>query len=462
LTEHASRKLLVLLRFQSFVQPTWQASAEPQPRAQSASVLSGIWQAHSSRINSWWPGCFLVPCVAACLWFQSSLLSADESIFSRWNLHGTAESAESRDLLSLSPMLESERHVTDRLAADDAKSAAEATEFGSDDFTTEFALPPRTATRSAAFDSDTEDPSEAPSVPWPASTAEFSGVEVQDQFASESVTSPRWNPDDIFRDENSSHSEAYQWQLLPSGLMYSSYLAGVKEARMQFVQLHDTRNDQTYWEAIIGGRRGLVRYGTSGSINPEGFQLDLEAAVFARVLPNEPSAALAASDYRAGLLTTWRESGIAYKAGYYHISSHAGDEFLLANPTFTRINYVRDSLIAGTVYDLDLSSKVYGEIAYAVGHQGGAKPLELQFGAEYTPPVQSSLRGAPFAAVNGHLREDFDFRGGFNLVTGWGWQGVNTRHRMRIGMQYYNGPSLQYQFFDRWENLMGGGLWFDF
>ena len=30
------------------------------------------------------------------------------------------------------------------------------------------------------------------------------------------------------------------------------------------------------------------------------------------------------------------------------------------------------------------------------------------------------------------------------------------------GVNYYNGPSLQYEFFDRWENLVGGGIWLDY
>lgn len=250
--------------------------------------------------------------------------------------------------------------------------------------------------------------------------------------------------------------------MMPAGLLYRSYLAGEKEPRMQFAPLRDYKNDETYWEAVLGGRVGIIRNGTGGAQDPQGFQVDLEGAVFARVLPNEPSAALAGSDYRAGILATWREDQTAYKAGYYHVSSHVGDEYLLLNPGFTRINYVRDSLIAGTVRDLSPESRVYGELAYALGMQGGAEPLELQFGAEYTPQTQRRWGGAPYAAVNGHIREEFDFNTGFNFVSGWNWQSRQTGHRLRFGMQYYNGPSLQYQFFDRWESLLGGGLWFDY
>ena len=111
---------------------------------------------------------------------------------------------------------------------------------------------------------------------------------------------------------------------------------------MQFLQMYDMKSDRRLWEAVLGGRVGIFRYGELGLNPQEAFQLDLEGAVFARVLPDEPSAMLESSDYRAGLLGTWRFGNAAYKAGYYHISSHTGDEFLQANPGFNRINYVRD------------------------------------------------------------------------------------------------------------------------
>jgi len=252
------------------------------------------------------------------------------------------------------------------------------------------------------------------------------------------------------------------WQVLPQGLMYKSYIAGEKEPRMQFLQLYDTRSNQRVWDAVLGGRVGLLRHGNYDSVNPQGFQIDIEGAVFARVLPDEPSAMLEGSDYRAGLLGTHRYNGTAYKWGYYHVSSHIGDEFLLANPTFNRVNYVRDSVIAGVTQDLKYSTQIYGEMAYALGVEGGAKPLEFQFGAQYLPVAKSNVCGAPYVAANYHIREDFGFQGGFNTVAGWGWQGLETRHRLRVGLQYYNGPSLQYQFLDRVENLYGGGIWFDY
>jgi hypothetical protein len=212
----------------------------------------------------------------------------------------------------------------------------------------------------------------------------------------------------------------------------------------------------------LGGRVGLLRNGTRGAWQAEGWQIDLEGAALPRVDPEEASHALEATDYRVGLLWTRRRGATAVKAGYYHISSHVGDEFLEVNPGFVRINYVRDSLIAGVMHNLSPDAQVYGEIGYAVGVGGGAEPLELQFGVQYLPLADVWRRGAPFAAVNAHLREEVDFGGGVNVLAGWRWRGEDSGHVLRVGLQYYNGKSIQYSFFDRDEQLFGLGIWFDY
>ncbi len=253
----------------------------------------------------------------------------------------------------------------------------------------------------------------------------------------------------------------YEWQILPSGLLYRSYLAGEKEPRIAWTRLSD-RNRGAIWEVALGGRVGILRHGTRGAWGAEGWQIDLEGAALPRVDPEVPSHALEAADFRVGLLWTRRRGPTAVKAGYYHISSHLGDEFLLLNPGFPRVNYVRDSLLAGVTQDLTGDLQAYGEIGYAISAEGGAEPLEFQFGLQYLPLGDVWRGGAPFAAVNAHLREEVDFGGGINVLAGWRWRGVDSGHVLRVGLQYYNGKSIQYSFFDRDEQLAGFGVWFDY
>jgi len=252
------------------------------------------------------------------------------------------------------------------------------------------------------------------------------------------------------------------WQLLPEGLLYRTWLAGDKESRMQLLNLHDTVSDRQVMDAVLGGRVGLIRNGTVGGGDPQGFQVDLDGAVFARVLPDEPSSMLEGSDYRVGLTGTWREESTSWRAGYSHISSHVGDEYLLAYPATQRVNYVRDSLLAGISQDLTDGLRVYGEIAWAAGRSGGAEPLELQAGTEWTPAAKSRWSGAPFVAIHGHYREEQGSLIGVNTVAGWNWHGLRSGHRLKLGANYYHGPSTQYSFVDREENLIGGGIWLDF
>ncbi len=254
--------------------------------------------------------------------------------------------------------------------------------------------------------------------------------------------------------------EEWSYQLLPDGLMYKSYLAGPREPRMSSVWLYE-RGRGWVWETTLGGRVGIWRYGTTGPIQPQGYQFDIEGAVFPRIDPVVRSE-LDAVDFRAGMLLTHRDGPLAWKMGYYHISSHLGDEYMLTHPLAQRIEYVRDSAIAGLTYDVRRDVSIYGEIGYAAGNTGGAKPLEFQFGAQYSPVIPTGIEGAPFAAANIHLLEDFDFSGNFNIVWGWQWRGTYNDHLFRAGFQYYDGNSLQTQFFNKYEQLLGLGMWYDY
>lgn len=250
------------------------------------------------------------------------------------------------------------------------------------------------------------------------------------------------------------------WQVMPSGLMYRAYLAGEKESRMGSFWAHD-QTGRAVWENTLGGRVGLLRHGTTGAYRPQGWQLDFEGATLVRVLPGTESTMLEAVDYRAGFQSTWAFDRWHVKAGYYHLCAHLGDEYVIANPLVQRFNYVRDSAVAGVTYDISDDWQTYGEIGYALSAEDGAKALELQYGLQYSPLV-FGLRGAPFAAVNGHTRQDLGGITSVNCQAGWQWRGTDSQHLWRMGVQYYSGPSLQYAFPGRNDHLLGAGVWFDF
>jgi len=250
----------------------------------------------------------------------------------------------------------------------------------------------------------------------------------------------------------------WTWQVLPDGLIYRSYLASGKESRFANHWFRE-RDMGWLWDITLGGRVGMLRYGTQDSAFPEGWQLDVEGAVFPR-LDMERNRDLVSADFRAGFPLTVRQGRWEGKFSYYHLSSHLGDEFL---ETFsaTRINYVRDALVLGVAFRPNADVRLYTEAGWAFYTKGGSRPWEFQFGIDYSPAEQLGLFPAPFFAVNGRIRQEVDFGGNFTVQTGCQWRG-QSGHLLRLGMHYFNGKTDQYQFFNQHEEQIGLATWYDY
>jgi hypothetical protein len=257
------------------------------------------------------------------------------------------------------------------------------------------------------------------------------------------------------------YPQMWTWQVLPDGIIYHSYMAGVHEPRMSVVMFEE-RDGRQLWDATIGGRIGVLRYGDCDPIRPQGWQLDFESAAIMR-FTFDRARDFETADYRAGVPLTYGVGDWQYKFAYYHLSSHMGDEFAIRNPgaLADRINYVRDALVLGASYFPHPVWRVYSEAAYALKADGGADPWEFQFGTELSRPGPTGRHGTPFFAVNAHLREEHDFGGDVTTQVGWLWRGRESQ-TMRLGFHYFNGKSSQYQTFDDSEEQIGFGVWYDF
>jgi hypothetical protein len=255
------------------------------------------------------------------------------------------------------------------------------------------------------------------------------------------------------------HGSDWGLHVLPQGLIYRSYLASLKESRLAagFVQIPD---DSWLWDATIGARVGLLRYGTSDPIRPAGYELDVEASAQVRLDVPE-NVDVRGTDYRVGLPLSWGNGHLQWKFGYYHMSSHVGDEYYIKNPDFPIFGQSRDALILGHSAYLTDTLRVYGEVGWAF-YTNASEPWEVQFGFDYAPRAATGIRGAPFVAMNGHLRQELNFGGAFTAQAGWAWRADTTAHLFRIGLQYYNGASWQYAFLPFHEQQIGLWAWYDF
>ena len=256
-----------------------------------------------------------------------------------------------------------------------------------------------------------------------------------------------------------SREDPWTLQLLPDGLIYRSYLAGAKESRIGCTVVHERRVGWI-WDIALGGRVGVLRWGSEDTVRPEGWQIDLEGAGLPR-LDFENHRELTSVDFRFGVPLTYGRGRYQTKFAYYHLSSHLGDEFMVRNATLTRRNYARDVLVWGHSFFLTDDVRLYAEAGWAFFALDGSEPWEFQFGIDYSPVRPHSPRGTPFFAINGHLREELDFGGNLVVQTGWQWRG-DSDHLFRLGMQYFSGMSDQFEFYDQFEDKLGVGIWYDY
>jgi len=264
---------------------------------------------------------------------------------------------------------------------------------------------------------------------------------------------------DAYLDGYVARARPWHWQLLPNDLIYKSYLAGMKEPRLGST-ITSFRNDGWLWEGTLGARVGLLRYGDQDPVFPQGFQIDAEGAASVR-LDVEDDVNVRATDYRVGVPFTYGYGSQQIKFAYYHMSSHLGDEFVLQHPGFRRLNWSRDALVLGHSIHMTERLRLYAEVGWAFYSEIN-EPWEFQFGFDWAPHGPTGFRGAPFFAVNTHLRQEVDYGGNVSIMTGWGWVSDRDRHLLRLGVHYYNGESNQFSFFDEFEEQVGVGLWYDF
>ena len=253
--------------------------------------------------------------------------------------------------------------------------------------------------------------------------------------------------------------DIWDWRLLPNRLIYRPYLAGVYQPRMAAVFNVD-QDSQWKWDLSIGGRVGLIRYGSGNQVIPQGWQLDVEGAAFPRLA--NPGQILEATDYRFGVPLSYGYDRYQMQIAYEHISSHLGDEWAKKHGIINnRINYSRDALVWGHGYLPTDSWRIYGQVGYGF-YTDVAEPWHFEFGVEYSQLAPTGFQGVPFFATNCQLRQENNYGGYMAIQTGWQWTGNQSGRRVRLGVQYFNGQHEKLQFYEYSEQKVGAGLWYDF
>jgi hypothetical protein len=266
--------------------------------------------------------------------------------------------------------------------------------------------------------------------------------------------------------DDSGLNAPWSWQLLPRELIYRPQLADIHTPRLAVTALNIKGFDPPgfagrnwFWDSTLGARVGIVRYGSPAGTYPQGFQFDVAGAV---ILRQDNRGQLIATNYRVGLPLSFGYRRYQTKFGYYHVSAHLGDEYLLSNPGFPRRNYVRNAIVWDNSYQWTEAIRTYIDASWAFNEDGGGRPWEFQFGAEYSPLCATGFRGAPFVAANGQILQALNWGGNVVFQTGWQWRSRNYGPLLRLGFQYLEGMTPQYEFLTNSERQLGMGIWYDF
>ena len=163
--------------------------------------------------------------------------------------------------------------------------------------------------------------------------------------------------------------------------------------------------------------------------------------------------ALVNTDFYVGLPLTYAYDAWSARFRVYHESSHLGDEFLVNNPGYIRINPSFEAVDLYLSYQALFGLRIYGGVGVIVHSDPSfrLKPLYFEYGGEYRFfgirfPKQklygTFLLAADFRSAQ-FLHWDFDgtFVGGYEFSK---LQGIGRK--FRIYVQYHKGFSVEGQF----------------
>ncbi|WP_455244056.1 DUF1207 domain-containing protein [Petrachloros mirabilis] len=202
-----------------------------------------------------------------------------------------------------------------------------------------------------------------------------------------------------------------------------------------------------------------------------GWQVGILAGVFSQFNLDEPSSDLINTDFVVGVPLSWRAGNWSTRVRLYHQSSHLGDEFLLGQPGFDRVNLSFEEAEAIVSYDYRWA-RVYAGGGYLIHREPVSLDrnrvqwgLELRGSAWPSPVLAKELSGLVITPVLGadfKAFEELKWIINANVVGGIEWSRQGSTRRFRFLLNYYHGFVPYGQFFAQKIETVGFGLYLAF
>lgn len=263
--------------------------------------------------------------------------------------------------------------------------------------------------------------------------------------------------------ESKEQGENAGFRLLPNRDLFKPLVAEPREA--QFSARYEQNNitifgePQSFSAAAVsfGDYLPVFEYEReSGDI----LQFSIDGAMYALFNLDAPSWDLINTDYMFGFSLAYEyEENWSARLRLFHVSSHLGDEFVLANPDVERENASYEDIELLVAYSTE-NWRFYGGGASIIRSNSlsDLDPLRVRGGIEYRRPVFGKTMDV-LVALNLDSKQRSDWRIGRSVMAGLALAKSDARE-VRFMANYYRGPSVQGQFFRESLEYFGLGLYF--
>lgn len=258
--------------------------------------------------------------------------------------------------------------------------------------------------------------------------------------------------------------ERFELGLLPGKTLFDPLIADPR-----WPQIAGTyrayQNDRRFADAgaaDFGGSLSIYRFEGPGDESLS--EVGLQAGVFALFDLNGESHDLVNADYLFALNYTYRRDKLSVITRVLHQSSHVGDEFLIANPGFDRINLSYEQINVLASYDLTKYLRFYAGGGWLFDQDpDDLDRWSLHYGVEYKADWTIGEHIRPVAAADFQNIQYNDWDLNLMLRAGVQFEGAGSPrgNRLMLLLEYYTGHTPDGQFFPGNTQWWGLGLhWF--
>ena len=273
------------------------------------------------------------------------------------------------------------------------------------------------------------------------------------------------------RAQSEQNKPAWENSFLPDGDVFRPLMADPKQpqifAIMQSTKALESKTSSTIGSLAFGENFGLWTRRKQGTC--DGIQVGLLTGIFSQFNLFD-NTELINTDFVIGIPVSWRTEFFSGRVRLYHQSSHLGDQFLLARPGFTRVDYRFEELEG--ILSLNTPNG-WGRFYFGAGYLVHRSPsnldrLKAQWGIElrgpeYAAPWSSGkIKMVPVLGTDFKSFEELQWFVNTNLLAGVEWFRTGATRRLRILLNYYYGYNPYGQFFSQKVETIGLGLYLAF